>query len=195
MELSRDDVMQLVTASQANVAASEANTVATANMVEKVESLDVTVRKDGADRRRSRIIAYVAGSIGVAVLLAVGVAVGQVKSQTSTILEGRDASRANVATTATNTAEIKALAEKISQTQETLLSYSDPNSDIGKQQATKTAEFITGLVGQLKAITDEGVSKTAAIGLCRTTNVDQAAYLTCIQGFGISLPAAPSVAP
>ncbi len=71
----------------------------------------------------------------------------------------------------------------------TLLSYSDPESDVAKRGKEQQAAVIAGLLSEMKRVVDDGVARTAVIALCRLkADRENADLVTCLAENGITLP-------
>ena len=92
-------------------------------------------------------------------------------------LSGRDASRASVTQSVVNTVEIKALAEKIQQTQQTLLSYQDPESEVSKRGRAQQAAVVDNLLARFEAAVRRGSMDTLEIRRCAN---DVPAFESCV---------------
>ncbi len=71
----------------------------------------------------------------------------------------------------------------------TLLSYSDPESDVAKRGKEQQAAVIAGLLSEMKRVVDDGVSRTAVIAVCRlAADREGADLVACLGENGITLP-------
>lgn len=77
----------------------------------------------------------------------------------------------------------------------TLLAYADPESEVGKTQAAKSAAFVNDMVMRFADEVRKGTSATAAVGWCRSTEVGNEGYVACLAQFGITLPPVVTPAP